>query len=308
LSAQAQLAQDYFQLCSLDTQKKLLEDTDAIYQKFLDLTKKRHASGVAAGTDVIQAQTQLEGNEAQEIDIGVQRSQLEHAIALLIGKPASIFSVPDLTLPATVPFVPTGFPSEILERRPDISAAERTVAAANALIGVAESAYFPTLTLSASGDYENSNLARIFSSPNPLWSVGPALAETIFDAGLRQAQTSQAKAVYEQDVAAYRQTVLTAFQQVEDNLAALRILAQEDKVQDQAVKDADKAVDLEIDQYKAGTVSALDVITTQATAFNDEKAAVSILGERMNACVLLIQYLGGGWTAPKDKGLIAPAS
>ena len=257
LSAQAQLAQDYFQLCSLDAQKKLLDDTNVIYQKFLVLTKNRYASGVAAESDVIQAQTQLEGTQAQEIDIGVQRSQLEHAIALLIGKPASDFSIPPLTLPSSVPIVPTGLPSEILERRPDIAAAERTVAAANALIGVAESAYFPTLTLSASGDYESSNLARIFSSPNPLWSVGPALAETIFDAGLRQAQTAQARAVYDQDVATYRQTVLTAFQQVEDNLAALRILEQEAQVQDEAVKDALKAVTLETDQYKAGTVSAL---------------------------------------------------
>ena len=232
LSAQAQLAQDYFQLCSLDAQKKLLDDTVVIYQKFLDLTKNRYASGVAAQSDVIQAQTQLEATQAQAIDIGVQRSQLEHAIALLIGKPASDFSIPPLTLPATVPSVPAGFPSEILERRPDIAAAERTVAAANALIGVAESAYFPTLTLSASGSYESSNLSRIFSSPNPLWSVGPALAETIFDAGLRQAQTAQARAVYDADVASYRQTVLTAFQQVEDNLAALRILEQEAQVQD----------------------------------------------------------------------------
>jgi len=299
LSAQSQLAQDYFQLSSLDTQKKILEDTIGIFQKFLVLTKNRHASGVAAETDVIQAQTQLEGTQAQEIDIGVQRAQLEHAIALLIGKPASDFSIPSLTLPAGVPSVPAGLPSEILERRPDIASSERTVASANALIGVAESAYFPTLTLSASGDYQNSNLARIFSSPNPLWSVGPALAETIFDGGLRQAQTAQARAVYDQDVANYRQTVLTAFGQVEDNLAALRILEKEAQVQDSAVKDSLKAVALETDQYKAGTVSALDVITTQATALTDEKADVTILGERLNACVLLIQYLGGGWTASK---------
>ncbi len=300
LSAQAQLAEDYFQLCSLDAQKKLLDDTVAIYQKFLVLTKNRYTGGVSAKSDVLQAQTQLEGTQAQEINIGVQRSQLEHAIALLIGKPASDFSILSLTQASAVPSIPTGLPSEILERRPDIAAAERTVAAANALIGVAESAYFPTLTLSASGSYENSNLARIFSSPNPLWSVGPALAETIFDAGLRQAQTAQAKAVYNADVAFYRQTVLTAFQQVEDNLAALRILEQEAQVQDEAVKDAQKAVELETNQYKAGTVSALDVINTQAIALADEKAAVTILGERMNACVLLIQYLGGGWTSAKQ--------
>ncbi len=297
LSAQAQLAQDYFQLCSLDAQKKLLQDTKVIFQKFLVLTKNRHAGGVAAESDVLQAQTQLEETQAQEIDIGVQRSQLEHAIALLIGKPASDFSIPSLMQSAVVPSIPVGLPSAILERRPDIAAAERNVAADNALVGVAESAYFPTLTLSASGSYESSNLARIFSSPNPLWSVGPALAETIFDAGLRQAQTAQAKAAYDADVASYRQTVLTAFQQVEDNLAALRILEQEGQVQDEAVKDAQKAVALETNQYKAGTVSALDVITTQATALTNEKAAVTILGQRMNACVLLIQYLGGGWTS-----------
>jgi NodT family efflux transporter outer membrane factor (OMF) lipoprotein len=191
--------------------------------------------------------------------------------------------------------VPAGFPSEILERRPDIAAAERTVAAANAQIGVAESAYFPTLTLGASGTYQSSNLANLFSSPNPLWSLGPVLAGTIFDAGLRQAQTAQARATYDADVASYRQTVLIAFQQVEDNLAALRILEQEEQVQDEAVKDSQKAVELETNQYRAGTVSALDVIATQATALTDEKNAVTILGERFNACVLLIQYLGGGW-------------
>ena len=295
LSAQAQVAQDYFQLCSLDAQKKLLDDTDIIYQKFLNLTQNRYASGVAAQSDVLQAQTQLEMIEAQSIDIGVQRSQLEHAMAVALGKPASDFSIGPLTLPATVPSIPAGFPSEMLERRPDIAAAERTVAAANAQIGVAESAYFPTLTLGASGSYESSNLANLFSSPNPLWSLGPVLAETIFDAGLRRAQTAQAKAVYDADVASYRQTVLTAFQQVEDNLAALRILEQEQQVQDAALKDAWKTVELETNQYKAGTASALDVITTQAIALTDEKAVVTILGERMNACVLLIQYLGGGW-------------
>jgi len=217
----------------------------------------------------------------------------------LMGKPASDFSIPELTLSSTVPSVPTGLPSEILERRPDIAAAERTVASANALIGVAQSAYYPTLILSASGSYNSANLANLFSSPNPLWSIGPALTETIFDAGLRQAQTAQARAVYDQDVASYRETVLTAFGQVEDNLAALRILEQEAQVQDEAVNDAKKAVMLETNQYKAGTVSALDVINTQAIALTDEKAAVTILGERMNACVLLIEYLGGGWEAPK---------
>jgi NodT family efflux transporter outer membrane factor (OMF) lipoprotein len=297
LSTQAQLAQDYFQLCSLDAQKKLLDDTVVIYQKFFTLTKNRYTSGVAGQADVLSAQTQLEGTQAQEIDIGVQRAQVEHAIALLIGKPASDFSLSSLVQSSIVPSVPEGIPSQILEQRPDIASAERTVAAANSLIGVAESAYFPTLTLSASGSYESSSLSKLFSSPNPLWSVGPALAETIFDAGLRQAQTTQAKAIYAQDVAEYRQTVLTAFGQVEDNLAALRILEQEAAVQDEAVKDAQKTFALETNQYKAGTVSALDVINTQAIALADEKTAVTILGSRMNACVLLIEYLGGGWKA-----------
>jgi NodT family efflux transporter outer membrane factor (OMF) lipoprotein len=295
LSAQAQLALDYFQLCSLDAQKKLIDDTDIIYQKFLNLTKNRYAGGIAGESDIIQAKTQLETIEAQSIDIGVQRSQLEHAIAVLIGKSASAFSLGTLTLASHVPFVPAGLPSEILERRPDIAAAERAVAAANAQIGVAESAYFPTLTLGASASYSNADLSRIFSSPNPLWSLGPALAGTIFDAGLRRAQTAQARAVYEADVASYRQTVLTAIGQVEDNLAALRVLGQEAGVQDEAVKDAQKAVVLETNQYKAGTVSALDVINTQATALTNEKTAVSIQGQRLNACVLLIEYLGGGW-------------
>jgi NodT family efflux transporter outer membrane factor (OMF) lipoprotein len=299
LSAQGQLAQDYFQLCALDSQKKLLNDTQVIFRKFLKLTQERHAAGIASQTDVIQAQTQLAGIRAQEIDIGVQRSQLENAIALLAGKPASEFSIPPTVLPAAVPSVPAGLPSEILERRPDVAAAERVAASANALIGVAESAYFPTFTLSASGSFQDSNLARLFSSPNPLWSVGPALAQTIFDAGLRKAQTTQAKAVYDADVAQYRQTVLTAVEQVENNLAALRILQEEAAVQDEAVADARKALELETGLYRAGTVSALDVITTQATALNDERTAVIILGERINACVLLIQYLGGGWAAPK---------
>jgi len=300
LSAQAQLAQDYFSLCSLDMQKKILDDTLDIYRKFYDLTKNRHESGVAAESDVLQAKTQLEATDAQDVDIGVQRAQMEHAIALLIGRPASDFSLPSSKLPGTVPFVPAGLPSSILERRPDIAAAERTVASANALIGVAQTAYFPTLTLSASGGYESSALSRLFESPNPFWSVGPALAETIFDAGLRQAQTAQARAVYAQDVANYRQAVLTAFQQVEDNLAALRILEHEQGIQDTAVRDADKSLALETDQYKAGTVSALDVINTQAIALSNEKTDVTLLGERMNAAVLLIEYLGGGWIVPKE--------
>ena len=295
LSAHAQLAQAYFELASLDEQKKTLDDTVDIYRKFYTLTQNRYTGGVASQADVIQAKTQLEAITAQAIDIGVQRAAIEHAIAVLIGKPASDFSIPSLSLTVQVPVVPAGLPSQLLERRPDIAAAERTVASANALIGVAESAYFPTLTLGASASYESSSLSRLFTSPNPLWSLGPALAETIFDAGLRQAQKAQAKAVYDADVAAYRQTVLTAIAQVEDNLAALRILEQEEHIQDQTVADAKKAFELESNQYKAGTVSALDVITTQATSLNAQRTDLALLGQRLNACVLLIQYLGGSW-------------
>ncbi|MBF0511293.1 MAG: efflux transporter outer membrane subunit [Candidatus Omnitrophica bacterium] len=297
LSMQAQLAQNYFQLCSLDAQKKLLDDTVVVYKKFMDLTKKRYDSGIAALSDVLQARTQLEAARAGDIDVGVARAQVEHAIAVLIGKPAADVSLNALKMPSELPAVPIGLPSALLERRWDIAQAERKVAQANALIGVAQAAYYPTLTLSASGSYQSSSLSRLFSSPNPLWSVGPALAQSIFDAGLRQAQMTQAKAVYDQDVAQYRQTVLTAFQQVEDNLAALRILEQEAQAQDEVVKDAQKSLDIITNQYKQGTVSALEVITLEATAYNAQKEAVTILGQRLNASVLLIEYLGGGWSS-----------
>ncbi len=296
LSAQAQLAKDYFQLSSLDAQKKLFTDTKIIYEKFFNLTKNRYDSGIASEADLLQARTQLESIQAQEIGIGVQRAQLEHAIAVALGKTPAEFSLAELAMPQEVPIVPAGLPSALLERRPDIAAAERSVAAANALIGVAQSAYFPTITVGASGSYQSSSLSNLFSSPNPLWSVGPALAETIFDGGLRRAQNMQTKAAYDAAVASYRQTVLTAFQQVEDNLAALRILEQQASIQDKAVKDAQKAVELQTNQYKAGTVSALDVINTQAIALSNQRTAVGIQAERLNASVLLIQYLGGEWS------------
>jgi NodT family efflux transporter outer membrane factor (OMF) lipoprotein len=296
LSAQAQLAQDYFQMRALDAQKKLLDKTVADYQVFLQLTKNRYAAGIASRSDVLQAETQLKGAQAQAVDTEVQRAQYEHAIAMLMGKAPSELSIPPMPLEGEPPGIPSGVPSELLERRPDIAAAERQAAAANAQIGVAIAAYYPTITLSASGGFQASDVANWFLWPSRLWTLGPAaLTETIFDGGLRGAQTAQARAAYDANVATYRQTVLTAFQQVEDNLAALRILEQEGTIQDETVKAARESVDVTINRYKAGTAAALDVIVVQAIALNDETTAVNVLGRRMTAAVLLVEALGGGW-------------
>ena len=295
LSAQAELAQDYFQLRISDAQKQLLEDSVADFAKSLQLTKNRYDSGVAAKVDVVQAQTQLQNTQAQAVDVGVQRAQLEHAIALLIGKPASSFSLVPAPLAAVAPVVPVGVPSQLLERRPDVAAAERRVAAANAQIGVAKAAYFPALTLSGSLGYQSSRFADLITAPSRFWSIGPALAQTLFDGGLRSAQSDQAVAAYDASVAAYRQTVLTGFQEVEDNLAALRILEQEAQVQDEALQSARESVVLTINQYKAGIVSYLNVIQVQTTALATERSSVDILNRRLAATVLLIKALGGGW-------------
>ncbi|HTP66070.1 MAG TPA: efflux transporter outer membrane subunit [Geobacteraceae bacterium] len=297
LSMQAQLAQDYFQLRALDAQKQLLDTTVADYARFLDLTRNRYASGVASRAEVLQAETQLKSTQAQAIDVGVQRSQMEHAIAVLIGKPASIFSIPPSPLAALPPDIPAGLPSQLLERRPDVAGAERRVAAANAQIGVTKAAYFPTVTLSGSAGLESSNLSKWLTWPSRLWSLGPAVSETLFDGGLRGAQMDQARAAYDASVAAYRQTVLTGFQEVEDNLAALRILDEEARVQGEAVKAAQQSVVFTTNQYRAGTASSLDVVVTQTTELANERTAVGILGNRMNASVLLVKALGGGWNA-----------
>jgi NodT family efflux transporter outer membrane factor (OMF) lipoprotein len=295
LSAQAELAQDYFQVRALDAQRQLLDDTVADFAQSLQLTKNRYASGVAAKADVVQAETQLKTTQAQAIDVGVQRAQLEHAIALLVGKPASSFSLAPAPLVAVAPAIPIGVPSQLLERRPDIAAAERRVAAANAEIGVAKAAYFPALTLSASGGYQSSGIADLLTAPNRFWSIGPALAQTLFDGGLRRAQSEQAMAAYDASVAAYRQTVLSGFRDVEDNLAALRILERESQIQDEAVQSARQSVMLTTNQYKAGIVSYLNVIEVQTTALDSQRSAVDILNRRLAASVLLIKALGGGW-------------
>jgi len=297
LSAQAELATNYFLVRVLDVQRQLLEDSVAAFQKSLDLTRNRYAAGVVGKVDVVQAETQLRSTQAQAVDTGVQRAQLEHAIALLVGKAPAAFSLPPAPLRITMPEMPAGVPSELLERRSDIAAAERRVAAANAQIGVAQSAFFPALTLSGTLGSRASDPSLWFTTASRFWSIGPALAQTIFDAGLRQSQTDQAIAAYNATVADYRQTVLNGFREVEDNFAALRILAEEARIQDEAVKSARESVSLTTNQYKAGIVSFLNVAIVQTSQLNNERTAVGLLGQRLAAAVALIKALGGGWDA-----------
>ncbi len=291
------MAQDYFQLRALDAQKLLQDEIVAAFAKILERTNNRYAMGVASKADVAQAESQLKTNQAQAIDLGVQRAQLEHAIATLIGKPASEFSIPKAPLTSCVPAIPAGVPSELLERRPDIAAAERNMAAANANIGVAIAAFFPTITLSATGGFESSGTPLWFTWPSRFWSIGAAAAQTFFEGGLRLAQSDAARAAYDSTVATYRQTVLTGFQEVEDNLAALRILQQEAKVQEEAVKAARESVVLSTNQYMAGTISTLDLLVVVNSASTIQRSAVTVLGNRLNAAVLLVKALGGGWKA-----------
>ncbi|WP_175723691.1 efflux transporter outer membrane subunit [Burkholderia ambifaria] len=297
LSQQALLAQTYFQLRTSDALQKLLDDTVKSYGDSLKLTQNQYAQGVAARADVIQAQTQLQSAQAAAIDNGVARAQYEHAIATLIGEPASTFSLPPNPLTAQPPITPVDVPSALLERRPDIAAAERRAASANEQIGVAIAAFFPTLTLSATGGFQSSVWSQLFTLPARFWTVGPQLAATLFDAGLRAAQTDAARATYDQDVAAYRLAVLTAFQDVEDNLASQRILAQEVDVQRQAVDSAEQALAIVTNQYKAGTVAYLNVLSAQTTAFTAQQKLATIAGQRMVSSVGLVKALGGGWDA-----------
>jgi NodT family efflux transporter outer membrane factor (OMF) lipoprotein len=295
LSARVELAQDYFELRSLDGQKQLLDNTVVAFEKSLQLTNNRYRNGIASRGDVLQAETQLKTTQAQAIDIGVQRAQLEHAIALLIGKAPADLTVSVAALTTTPPVIPIGVPAELLKRRPDVAATERTLAAANAQIGVAEAAYYPSVSLDSQGGFESASLSKWFSALGRFWSAGFSLSETLFDGGARKAQVEQAKAVYDADMAAYRQSVLTGFQEVEDNLAAQRILATEAQAQDEAVRAAQQSLAVTTNQYQAGIVSYLNVVVAQSTALTNERTAVDILGRRLNASVLLVKALGGGW-------------
>jgi len=295
LSARAELAQDYFLMRALDTDKRLLDQTVADYEKSLQMTQNRYTAGVVSRADVLQAETLLKATQAQAIDVESARAQLEHAIALLIGKAPADVTVPEMALGAPPPGVPVGLPSELLERRPDIAAAERRVASANAQIGVAEAAYYPTLSLGASVGFNSTDVSKLISGPSRFWSVGPSISQTVFDGGLRRAQTEQARAFYESSVAQYRETVLTGFGEVEDNLAALRVLENEAQVEDQAVDAAQRTVAVLTNQYRAGIINYLNVIVAQTAALDTQRTAIQILGRRLNATVLLIKALGGGW-------------
>jgi NodT family efflux transporter outer membrane factor (OMF) lipoprotein len=295
LSLQAELALDYFQMRGLDSQQQLLDSTVTSYEKALELTDSRYKGGVASAVDVAQAQTQLETTRAQAIDVGVDRASFEHAIAVLIGKSPSVFSQPAAPLAVPPPAIPPGLPSELLERRPDIAAAERRMQEANAQIGVARAAYFPTFSLTGGGGFESQAISNLLTGPSGFWSLAGSAAELLFDGGQRHGVTLQARAAYDNSVDAYRQTTLTAFQEVEDNLASLRILEGEAKVQDAAVAAAQHSLDLSNSRYKGGVASYLEVTTAQSAALGDERADVDVLTRRMAASVLLIKALGGGW-------------
>lgn len=296
LSSQAALADSYFQLRTLDAQKTLLDETVAAYSKTLEITKNRYAVGVVAKADVVQAETQLETVRAQAIDLGVQRAKLEHAIAVLIGKTPAELSLALAPLDLQPPAIPASLPSELLERRPDIAAAERKMAAANAQIGVAKAAYFPTLNLAMTNGFQSPEADSLFTMARRYWALGPAgLALTLFDGGTKNAQYHQAIDSFDASVAGYRQTVLTSFQEVEDNLAALRILDEETHIQNKAVTNAKQALALTNNQYRAGTVSYLNVMTAQTAALSNQQTAVQLLGQRLSASVQLVKALGGGW-------------
>jgi NodT family efflux transporter outer membrane factor (OMF) lipoprotein len=296
LSAQATLAIDYFELRTNDATKRLLEETVDAFTLSLQITQNRYRAGTAAKTDVVQAQSQLEQTRAQLIALGVQRAQLEHAIAVLVGKPPADLSIAPAPLAMDIPDIPTVVPSVLLERRPDVASAERKMAAANAQIGVAIAAYYPDLTLSGTYGFSNTMLGQLLRTSSAIWAFGPQLAGTLLDFGARSAQVDFARAGFDLTVADYRQTVLASFQQVEDQLAALRILALQAQVQDTAVRLAEEAERLTLNQYKAGTVSYTNVITAQTTALADKQTALGVQQGRLVASVTLIEALGGGWS------------
>ena len=294
---QAELAADYFQIQGLDASRQLLDATVKSYEQYVQLTQDRFDGGVASKGDVALAQTQLETVRAQLTDLGVQRAQFEHAIAVLAGKPPSDLSIPAVLNQAPPPVSPIGIPAALLERRPDIAAAERQVAAANEQIGIAQAAFYPSLSIGAGAGLQTSLIGDLLTWPSRFWSVGPQLAATLFDAGKHRAQVKVTQASYDATVANYRQTVLTALQQVEDSLAQLRILSEEAQITDRAVKAAQQSLEISTVQYRGGLANYLQVITAQTSALENQRTAVDLLTRRMVASVSLIQALGGGWDA-----------
>jgi NodT family efflux transporter outer membrane factor (OMF) lipoprotein len=299
LTLHAELAFDYFELRALDAQKQVLDQNVAAYEKALELTRNRFEGGATSAVEVEQARTQLEQTRAQDQDVGVQRAQFEHAIAVLAGKPPAQLTLAPKPLTTPPPAIPAGVPSQLLQRRPDIAAAERRVAEGNAEIGIARAAYYPSVILSAAAGLEGSSITNWLNWPSRFWSIGPTAIQTIFDGGRRRAQSSIAQADYDATVAAYRQTTLDAFQQVEDNLAAERILAQESETQRTATEAAQHSLQLSMNRYTGGLVTYLEVVTAQSTALANQRTEVDILRRRMDAAVLLIKALGGGWDASK---------
>ena len=297
LSLHAELALDYFMLRTFDAEEQLLHSNVSAFEKALELTQNRYTGGVASAVDVAQAQTQLENTRTQAIDVLIQRAQNEHAIAALTGQPASTFSISPAAWNTPPPAIPPGLPSDLLERRPDIAAAERRVAAANAQVGVARAAYFPVFNLTGTGGFESTSITTLIQGPSGFLTAGASAVVTAFDVGRRRALSEQARAAYDESEANYRQTVLSAVQEVEDNLAALRILNDEAKAQQAAVAAAEHSLDLSTNRYKGGVVSYLEVTTAQSTALADERAAVDVLRRRMTASVALIKALGGGWNS-----------
>jgi NodT family efflux transporter outer membrane factor (OMF) lipoprotein len=299
LELQTELAVDYFEARSLDSDRQLLNDTVVAYVKAYQLTENRYEGGVASKVEVAQAQTQLQQTQAQDIDVGIARQQFQHAMAVLIGKPPESFTLPAMPLKQNPPVIPVGLPSQLLERRPDVASAERQVAAANEQIGIARAAFFPDLVISATGGLQAGSIVDWFTWPSRYWSVGPQMLQTVFDAGRRRAQVESATASYDATVANYRQTALTAFQEVEDNLAGLRILEQEAAQQHEATQSAENSLELSMSRYKGGLVTYLEVITAQSIALTNERTDVDILRRRMDSSVLLIKALGGGWDVSK---------
>jgi len=300
LSQQSELVQNYLQLRVIDEQMRLLDATLVAYQRSLQLTENRYKAGMVTRTDVSQALTQLKNTQAQRLDLDWQRARYEHALALLVGSTPNALQVASVETLPRLPALPMQVPSALLERRPDIAAAERRVIAANAEIGVAKSAYFPDLTLSASGGYRGSNLADWISMPNRFWSIGPQFAMTLFDAGLRRSKTEQAEARYDQQVARYRQTTLQAIAEVEDALVQLNVLEQEILVQREALAASQDSLQLTENQYAAGMVDYLAVSSAQTTALNSERTLLNLLATQLTASVQLISALGGGWQVDSD--------